>query len=276
MIGRYRAENRLVDRQGRADERGHGQEPVRRHARVDVDVRGTEDHAGLFGQQVRNAQPRPEREHDEERGGQQRQVAFGRMAGNHAAQRIEGQVAGGDMGAADAADRQNDRRQRDPVHEFQHRQPEQVERDVATKHRVGPAERRGVECIQPGRPGRGRVETNEQRGNERARVDERAESPGIDRDDARAVRRGNRELAAPEQAEREPQVEPEDDEDHRPDREAGRRLRRQRLEENLLVAQFLEPEPVGVELGERWNAREDEEGGEEEKEAGEPQSHPSF
>ena len=243
---------------------------------MDVDVRGAEDHAGLFRQQVRNAQPRTEREHDEERGSQQRQVAFGGMAGNHAAQRIEGQVTGSDMRAANAADRQDDRRQRDPVHELQHRQAEQVKRDVATEHRIGPAERRGVDRIQPGRPGRGRVQTDQQRGDESAGVDERAEPAGIDRDDARAIRRRDCELATPEQAEREPQVEPEDDEHDRADREASRRLRGQRLEEDLLVAQFLEPEPVRVELRERWNAREDEDGGEEEEEAGKPQSHPSF
>ena len=62
----------------------------------------------------------------------------------------------------------------------------------------------------------------------------------------------------------------------RADRQAGRRLRRERLEEDLLVAELLVPEPVGVELGERRDAREDEERGDDQGEAGKPQSHASF
>ena len=42
----------------------------------------------------------------------------------------------------------------------------------------------------------------------------------------------------------------------------------ERLEEHLLVAELLEPEPVGVELGERRNAREKEEGRKEQDEPG--------
>ena len=171
-------------------------------------------------------------------------------AGDHAAQRIEREVARGDVRSGDADDREDDGRERDPVHQLEHRQPEQVERDVAAEHRVGAAERRGVDRIEPRRPRRGRVDADEDGGGERRGVDERAEPAGIDGDGPRAVRRGDGELAPPQQAEREPQVEPEDGEDDPADDHARCRLSRQRFEEDLFVAELLVPEPVGVELGE--------------------------
>ena len=150
----------LVDGEAGADERRGGQQAIRRHARVDVHVRGAEDHAGLLGQQMRDPEPRAERQDHEERGGEQRQMPPGGAAGDHAAQRIEREVARGDVRPGDAGDRQDDGRERDPVHELEHRQPEQVERDVAAEHRVGAAERRGVNAHRATwprtRPSRGR------------------------------------------------------------------------------------------------------------------------
>ena len=195
-------------------------------------------------------------------------MPLGGGAGDHAAQRIEREVAGGDVRAGDADDGEDHGRQGDAVHELEQRQPEQVERDVAAEHRVGLAERRGVDRVEPRRPGRGRVEADEDGGDEGGGVDDRAQAAGVDGDDPRTFWRRDGELAPPEQPERQPQVQPEDDEDDRADRDAGRRLRRERLEEDLLVAELLEPEPVGVELGERRDASENEECRQEQDEPG--------
>ena len=99
-----------------------------------------------------------------------------------------------------------------PVDELEHRQLEHVERDVASEHRIDAAERDGVQRVQPRGPGRRGVETDQDRGDERGSVDERAQPAGVDGDDARAVRRRDRELAPAKQAKREAEVEPENDE----------------------------------------------------------------
>ena len=71
-----------------------------------VDVRGAEDHTGLLGQEMRDSEPRAERQHQQERGREKRKVAARSGAGHDAAQRIERQVAGSDMRAGDADSRQ--------------------------------------------------------------------------------------------------------------------------------------------------------------------------
>ena len=240
----------LIDGESRADERRDGQQTIGRHARMDVDVRRAEDDARLLREQMRNPEPGAEGQHHEEGGREQRQVPLGGAAGDHASKGVEREVSCGDVGSGDAGEREDDGRQRDPVDELEHRQLEHVERDVAAEHRIGPAERHRVNRIQPGGPRRGRVETDQNRGDERGGIDDRAQASGVDGDDARAVGRRDRELAPPEQAKREPQVEPEDDEYDGADHHAGRRLRGERLEEDLLVAELPVPEPVSVELGE--------------------------
>ena len=182
-------------------------------------------------------------------------MPLGGRAGDDAAKGIEREVAGGDMRPGDADDGENHGRQGDAVHQFEQWQPEQVERDIAAEHRIGLAERSGVDGVEPRRPGRGRKEADEHRGDEGGGVDNRAQAAGVDRDDSRTFRRRDGELAPPEQPERQPEVQPEDGEHDRADRYAGRRLRRERLEEDLLVAELLEPEPVGVELSERRDAQ---------------------
>ncbi len=215
----------------------------------------------------------PKARYHEERSSEQRQMPPGGAARDHASQRIEREVARGDVRPGDAADREDHGRQRDPVPELEHRQPEQVEGDVAAEHRVGPAERCRVKRIEPRGPRRGRVQPDQDGGDEGGGVDDRAQPAGVDRDDARALGRGDRELAPPEEAERESQVEPENDEDDDADRGAGRRLSGKRLEEDPLVADLLVPEPVGVELSERRNAREDDERDKDQEEAGKSESH---
>ncbi len=213
-------------------------------------------------------EPRAKREHHQERGGEKGKVPARSGAGHDAAQRIEPQVAGSDVRAGDADSRQDDRRQRDAVEELQHRQPEQVEGDVASEDRVDLAEGNRVCRVEPRRPRRGGEETEQPGNRQRRKVDDRAHAPGVDGDDARTVRRGDRELATPQLPERHPQVQPQDDEYGAADEQAGRRLRRQGLQEDLFVAKLLVPQPVGIELGERGDAREEQEGGEEERELG--------
>ena len=142
----------LIHSQPGARQRRDDEHAVRGHARVHVDVRGAEDDARLLGQEMRDAEPRAKRQHQQERGREKRKMPARSGAGHDAAQRIEPQVAGGDMRAGDADSRQDDRRQRDAVEELQHRQPEQVEGDVASEDRIDLAEGNRVCRVEPRRP----------------------------------------------------------------------------------------------------------------------------
>ena len=90
----------------------------------------------------------------------------------------------------------------------------------------------------------------------------------VDGDDLRPLRRRDDELAPPERRQRQPQVQPEDDEHDRADRQPVVACAVSDLQEDLLVADLPEPEPVGVELRERRDARENEEGRQEQGERG--------
>ena len=110
-------------------------------------------------------------------GGEKGKVPACPGTGHDAAQRIEPQVAGSDVRAGDADSRQDDRRQRDAVEELQHRQPEQVEGDVASEDGVDLAEGHRVCRVEPRRPRRGGEETEQPGNRQRRKVDDRGMRP---------------------------------------------------------------------------------------------------
>ena len=147
--------------------------------------------------------------------------------------------------------RQQRDQQRLLAHRLPHRQPEDVERDVAPEQRIALAERHAVEEAQPAEPvGRAR-EPEQDAQHAGARHRERADHPALHRDRAAVLAGTDDDVRAGEGAAGEVEVAEQDQEDGRERRREDHRLRVERPEEHAVVLQLSEPEPVGVVPGDR-------------------------
>ncbi len=135
---------------------------ARRHPSVHVGVARPVDQVGRLNQVLRLAEPGAEREHQEKRGGQQRQMpARGRR---HPDRRPNREPRLPDRKYRPRRQRrEQDQRLREAAHELEERQREDVEAGVAAQNRIGLPERNRVAPRQPCLPLGGGVERDHDR-----------------------------------------------------------------------------------------------------------------
>jgi hypothetical protein len=185
----------------------------------------------------------------------------------HAAHRIEADLPTEHVGGERAGRRHEDRHERHRPQQLEQRQREHVEADVVTEDRIDAAEAGGVEIRQPRIPLPAGIQTDEQPEHARRDHHQRPEARRIHRDRPRPFRGDDGELPRPQRAEGDGEIAREHREHHQAGGHGHRGPGGQRADEHLLVTQFPEPQPVGVELGEGRKAEQDQDGDEEEREA---------
>ena len=115
-----------------------------------------------------------------------------------------------------------------------------------------------VQEIQPGLPLRTGIERNEDRNQRDRGQAEPFDAAQIHGNRLWTVRRHNHERPWPEPAQRGERIAGEQRKDNQARDRGDQRAGAERLQEDLLVADFLEPEPVGVELRQCRQCRHDE------------------
>jgi hypothetical protein len=141
---------------------------------------------------------------------------------------------------------------------FEQRQREDVEADVAAENRVRLTERRLVQKIEPRFPAAAGVDRREQRDQPDDADRERADAAWVHHDRLRPLRRGDHERPRTQRPKRQQQVAEQQPEDDETRDDGDERLGRQGPDEHAFVPQLLEPEPIGVELGRRRDAGDEE------------------
>ena len=196
-----RANNRcrrdLVERKQGAEAGDDDQHPLHGNARVDVDIRRAVNDAGRGGEQLRNAEPRPECEEQEQCGNQHAQVPPRRVADQQPAERVEHQALAGEVNDAHDDGGEQHRDEGQVLEELKKRQLEEVERNVVAQDRVVGAERHGVARHEPDVPLARRIQGDEERDDRRAQVEEGPQATHVDGDRPDALRPDDREGARP-------------------------------------------------------------------------------
>ena len=249
----------LQDGQRGAEQRGPGQDPQRGNAGVDVGVGRPGHHAGGGRQELRDLQPGAEGQHEQRRGGEQSQVPRRAPRHEHAARRVEPDLFREHVRRDRHRRHQEDDEVQDPLDHLQQRQREHVEADVVSEDRVGLAERRRVQEVQPRFPLAAGIVRDEQRDDADGPQRQRTDARRVHHDRLRAVLRVDDERPGAQGAQGEHEVPGQQREDHDAGDGADQGLRAQRSQEDRLVAELLEPQPVGVERRGRGHAREEEE-----------------
>ena len=247
---------RLQHRQQDAGDGDRRERERHRHPRVHIGVRRAVDDSCRMNQQLEASQPRAEREQHEEDGNEQRQVPPDVRRHRHEGRRPRDHAAGHEIQRARAKRRHDDERLADAANQLQERNREDVERHVASEDRIRLAERNGLLPRHPGFPLRRGIQPDQARQNHRDCRGDRSQLLTPGERHLHALLRGEDRPALTDRAERHSQV---DDEPEDRDDEHGREQRRLAAHdgrEDLLIADFTEPEPVRVEADERGPAEE--------------------
>jgi hypothetical protein len=156
---------------------------------VHVHVGGAGNDAGRRGQELRDLEPRAERQEDEQRRAEQREMTHGPRRRVHAAHGMQAHFAAEHVGAGGGRGGENQGEEQHPVHQFEHRQREDVEADVTPEDRIDAPERRGIQVIEPRLPPGTGEEPDEQRHQARAGEGQRPDRRRVDEHRLRTDRR---------------------------------------------------------------------------------------
>ena len=209
-------------------------------------------------EQLGNLQPGAEREHDQQECRKCAQVPRRAPGQVDAACRVEPELLAEQICGHRRGCHQQDDEIQDAVNLFEQGQREDVETDIPSKDGIELAERRPVQEIQPGLPARAGVEPNQHRDDGDRGQAEPLDTAQIHGNRLRALRRHNHERPWSEPAQRCERIASERRKNDQSGAYRHQRAGAQGLQEHLLVADFLEPQPVGVELSQCRQAGHDE------------------
>jgi hypothetical protein len=205
------------------------------------------DDARLRRQQLRDAEPGIESHQQQERRREPAQMTPRRLTHHNAPRGTDHQALSRDVYSRHADGSHQRGREQDMLDELQKGQLKHIEGCIAAQYRIGGAEGNSMTRHQPDIPLRGCVHREQNRDDRRRAIEQRLEAPRSERDDMRPLRRHDGELASFEPGLRQPDVPIEDHEGEHEHDEGERGTRGQRAQENIFVAYFAEPQPVGVE-----------------------------
>ena len=206
--------------------------------------------AGRRRQQARLIEIRGPGEQEEDGRAEQQQVPAGLLADPNAV-RLERDLARDHVGGGRAHERQRDDREEPETDEIEKRQREDVERGVVSDQRIGVAERRRLQILQDQQPLARGHPGDEERGQARGGHGQPGEMPPFEHDRLQVPAAGEQDVGALYALDGPAQVaeQPEESDGERGGPEQP--PRRQALEEDALVVHLAEPEPFGVEIGQR-------------------------
>jgi len=238
-------------------ERGqYGQRAEHRQRGVDVGVRGAEDEAARREDDLVAVEPEADGLEGQQRRAQQQQVRA-RAAGQARAARGQHEAALEHVHGEGQHRRARHQRHCPRVGEPPERQEEHEEAQIEAEHGILEAERRAVEVAENGLPVRARAQPRDDGDQQQ---DDGQEAPD-ERLDHHASRQAELILQLPQDvggggARRQREVGPEEEGDGERDGGEERAAQREGGQEDLAVADLLEPQPVGVERDELQQHRQ--------------------
>ena len=234
----------------------HGERAEHRQRGVDVGVRGAEHDATRGQDDLVTVEPEADSLQRQERRAEREQVRA-RAAGQPRPARGQHEAALQDVHGHGEHHRAGDQRHRPRVHEPPERQDEDEEPEVEAEHRILGTERRPVDVAEHGFPVGGRTQRRHD-GDQQQHDRQKPPDEWLDHD---APGQAQLVLELPQHVRRRRarghgEVGPEEQRDDERDRPEQATAQGQRGQENLGVADLLEPEPVGVQRDELQQHRE--------------------